>query len=594
MTTALETAVQHIIELRSRLEVLLEAIPSMSPHNAQYFLFLRKFEKFFQPFWDMYSLLAARCERLDSQEYPALIEHVAEGRTCDQLLFLLQPDEALHARMSSSLCWFRLQLRDFIFRFASHDDYAAIFGTWNVRPTPTSFLEASEEMSDDIALSMVSHALHLRSLTGRWPGLPDIQEYIFDLIRRNIFKCYASDPRSYQEIQTHLRQIEAHCRVYGRCFLHLIALARKDKCLLEDNASCALRGVLEWYQLALSPEEFSSNRFLWSGVEIEFQAPLEEESLEKLAKEVRVQGGLSLTSHVGSPEVYAQDNVGVFCNDESLPWIQGFFSCEFASGVLKRWDDVRHISEVVGFFNRRGCGVDCSAGLHVHISRDSLSIETLKILALRFARMERLFRRAYFSQDRFEDLNFYAPSLLSLWATGHHTFERTVSYLLLTHFVRRAFDLDSLRDAVSGSCRYTSLYLGSKYETVEFRGHPGTLSEERILHYLQSLQALVAGCHRASSASFSKKRLREAVLLRQSDPTKRMRDPLYTSYCSNSFDSSSPPTDQCMDQWIALNRRVADEIVRTGKLPKPTARYKGLVAGVSSRYPLISCAHSWC
>jgi hypothetical protein len=482
----------------------------------------------------------------------------------------------------SSFDWVHLALREFIFVFGDPKDHKSLFNDWKARTTPENFMEAARVMVSDLMRSLVVHAIQTKRITGDHPSSEEALSYVIDLLRKGIFQAYTKDKRSWSKIEEHLTRINKVMEAYAADYRQFNTLLMKfERTHGAESHSNALKETLKYYQLRgeTTRDQKEPQKFYQCGLELEFQTPLRHGNIEMFARRIRQETGMYALSTVPSDEAYTNPEGGVLTSDDSLPTLEGYFPTEFASAVLKNREDEENLGRLLRFINQRGCLIDESAGIHIHVSREGCSIEGLQNLVLRFARMENLIRQCSFSENRAHDFNMYGPSLLSLYGDVSTAFNRTKNYLMMTHFVRKSEDIDLLFDASSCSGRYASLFLKTRLGTMEFRGHPATLSVKRIMNYFELTQALVDGAIRNDREFIPIKRLRMAMQLRQIDKTKILPDPLYAVCSYNKFDASDIPSLEVRKTVKQRFERVVKKTMQSKKEPAPTHNYQGQLRG---------------
>jgi len=572
----LEGLVKKLKEHQRKLDVLMQEVPKVDGFPCKYYLFLTRLDGFTLPFVDLYDRLIEKQSRqidvfnlfrVDMRSHiyvdVAIREGVAFRRPLRQIV--------------SSFDWVHLALREFIFIFGDPKDHQSLFGDWVVRTTPESFMEASRIMVSDIMRSLIVMAIQTERLTGEFPPAQEAQAFVIDLLRKEIFKAYRKDKRSWEKVKDHVARVNEHMNLYTTDFKEFSCAVTAVERQGHTVHSTSVRDLLSHYQLRGMTERDPKKpvNFYQCGVELEFQTPLRIGNIERFARRLRQEAGMHALSTSPLAGAYANSNGGVLSTDTSLPTLEGYFPTEYASAVMKTKEESTRVARVIRYINQRGCLIDNSAGIHMHISREGLPLKSLQNLVLRFARFEKLIRQCFFNESRYHDMNMYGPSLLSLYGDVKTSFGRTKNFLLMTYFARRSTNIDELFDASSCSGRYASLFLKTKLNTLEFRGHPATLSVNRVMNYFEFIQGFVDGAIKNDKELLSLHRLRKAAQLRKIDKTKCLPDPLYATCSCNKFDASDIPTRIVRKTVKKRFQRVTQKIYETKKTEEPDHNYDG-------------------
>lgn len=559
-----------------RLDSLMSEIPEIDGFPCKYYLFLTRLKGFTRPFTGLFDRLLEK-EARQSDVFDLfradLREHIYVDDAIRQGVAFRRPLR----NIVSSFDWVHLALREFIFVFGDPIDHKLLFNDWKARTTPEAFMEAARIMVSDLLRSLVVHAIQTQQLTGDYPTSDEALSYVIDLLRKGIFTAYKKDKRSWSKISEHLDSIDVALDDYATDYKKFNGMLMRFERAEGQPFSDEIKVLLKYYQLRgeVSHPANETPKFYQCGLELEFQTPLRHGNLEMFARRIRQETGMYALSTTASEEAFTNPHGGVLTGDDSLPTLPGYFPSEYASAVMKTKEDEENLAKLLRFINQRGCLIDESAGIHIHVSRDGCSIENLQNLVLRFARMEKLIRQCSFNEERAHDFNMYGPSLLSLYGDVSTAFMRTKNYLMMTYFVRNSDDIDHLFDASSCSGRYASLFMKTKLGTMEFRGHPATTSVKRIMNYFELTQALVDGAIRNDKQILPIHRLRMAVQLRKNDKTKCLPDPLYAVCSYNKFDAADIPSLNVRNLVKQRFQRVVKKTMQSKKEPEPEHNYDG-------------------
>jgi hypothetical protein len=571
---------KRLIMHRRTLNTLLSEMPKMK-EPCRYFLFLTKVDGVLEPILCLLTQLAM------TQSKGVFSRFIADLEKSNDLISSIKsftPKIKGQKDLCRKLQWLSLVLREFIFMFGTSEDHKRLFNDWNLRTTPKCFVEAADIMVRDAVISVCAYAIHFQSREKRKPSEEEIRIFLKSLFCSKLFMSYYKKRQSGLSIERKTQLIDSVLSQYAEDFLLFeSALSTKSKrsCRQIDKGTTS---VINFFELHFAPERNTARPVeIDYGVEIEFQAPKSEVDISHLAQTVRKRTTFSGLSTFPSNAAYLNRKGGVLMVDESLPRLKGYFPVEFASPILSTRVDLKHIENLAHGLRQKRCVVDESSGVHVHVSRKSFSKKSLKTLAIRFARQEDDIRKVFFDDTRISDNNMYGPSLLSLFGDTFERKNQAKNFILLTHFVRRARTLDEIHDAASAGSRYTSLNVKTKYDTIEFRGHPGTLSGKRISNYVEFILDFAAMAKAPMPSQSCNRRLVKTLALRARDRTIRLHDPLNVVSRYNLFKSSAISSTATIQKIVRMHDRVTQNIHLTQKLADPYHNYDGQL-NVRGRY----------
>lgn len=156
---------------------------------------------------------------------------------------------------------------------------------------------------------------------------------------------------------------------------------------------------------------------------------------------------------------------------------------EIVSPVLQGREGLEELRKVCMVLNRLGCKVNKECGLHIHHHAADLNTKNFQNLFCLYSKYEKLIDRLH-PRNRRDDNNYYC-SPLNKNDAFYGTYEDLALRIKSCKTVR---DLQNLF-----STRYLKLNIQSfsKYGTLEFRQHAGTLDYEQIQNWILFTQLMV-------------------------------------------------------------------------------------------------------
>lgn len=146
----------------------------------------------------------------------------------------------------------------------------------------------------------------------------------------------------------------------------------------------------------------------------------------------------------------------------------GRVGMEVVSPILEErdFDKIRQICRAL---SEIGARVNRTCGLHVHVGARSLSLDSMKRLAILYGQCEP-FLDQLLPPSRRGDLNTYCKSLKQ-----HMNVQRVLTAHSVTHIAQ----------GIQSASRYVKLNFTSywRHGTVEFRQHSGTIDPEKIINW---------------------------------------------------------------------------------------------------------------
>jgi hypothetical protein len=167
---------------------------------------------------------------------------------------------------------------------------------------------------------------------------------------------------------------------------------------------------------------------------------------------------------------------------------------ELVSPILRGIEGLEMASKSVGALLNAGARVDRTCGLHLHVGMDNLvGAEIMKVIDLYIAnqkninqilansRHENRFCPSFDPNDRINSR--YGSGVIAEYNAIANAFNGAVSEA----------DLNSSRIALRNINRYRAInaHAYSKYGTIEFRQHQGTLNGEKLTSWIQFVLALI-------------------------------------------------------------------------------------------------------
>lgn len=220
------------------------------------------------------------------------------------------------------------------------------------------------------------------------------------------------------------------------------------------------------------------------GIEIEFLPPAHYTTPTALAEALSGPAGLAIRAAYRQS---ATERNWKIVNDSSVcvntpgGLVTGF---EAVSPVLQE-NQFNQIDAMCRALSAIGARVNRTCGLHVHIGANSLSLDTMKRLAILYAEVEP-WLDSLLPPSRRESQNIYCTS---------------VKNQLVLQKVLDATNVAGIANGIANGSRYVKLSFSSywRHGTIEFRHHSGTIDAEKIKHWAWLCSQLVATAMREVS-----------------------------------------------------------------------------------------------
>ncbi len=150
---------------------------------------------------------------------------------------------------------------------------------------------------------------------------------------------------------------------------------------------------------------------------------------------------------------------------------------ELVSPILHGRDGLDQVASAGRALRHTNAQVNTSCGVHAHFDAATLTIPHLRRLCLNYLRLEALID------------SFLAPSRRG----STNQFCRSIRHTGAEAAINAATNFDELQRAVNSGGRYYKLNLQcfSRYGTIEFRQHHGTIDAEKITFWLRFLHCLI-------------------------------------------------------------------------------------------------------
>lgn len=485
---------------------------------------------------------------------------------CDLLREKLNGDEYMFFEKTKA--WFNISFRDFAYIFGHTDDYKNLFGEWTVRVSHKSHYVTVDRIFYEVMCFLENTSIAYKTKHSEYPSDHFISNCIFEFVTEKYFKNSIWRRMDWTSLCSSINDLDTAINEYAESFMAFSSLCASIK--NKKSLDVKWQREIDYYQI-YGFSELQSQQFLNGGIEIEFQTPDNFNGLKGIGEHLTKnfeKNHLEIDVNYSALTAYDHKSC-VIATDESLPLFENFFPVEYSSSIITSYEEYKQVDSVVECLNTLNCEVDSSAGLHIHISKEKADLTALKRIILRYARCEHLIRKYFYSKDRESDHNLYSPSVFSNFYGDASKKDRTKSFLLLVYFLYEAESEIEVYDAASASCRYTGLYTYTKFNTIEFRGHPATLSAERIKNYFDFVQNFIVCSLQNSSPVLDRKYLRFALDARSKDLTSVKKDSLQVHYKYNQYVFNQRTPLEIYRNIYALNVRVSDEIIKTGKLLEP-------------------------
>lgn len=156
--------------------------------------------------------------------------------------------------------------------------------------------------------------------------------------------------------------------------------------------------------------------------------------------------------------------------DGSIRGSQGF---EIVSPILKGQDGLNQLEKVCRALKECNAFINKTCGVHIHFDAKKFGVEQFKNIMLNYANLENVID-SFLPKSRRENNNSYCKSIKS------HTSK-----------IENATTINQLTNAIP--TRYSKLNTQSytRYNTIEFRHHAGTIEFEKISNWILFLHNLV-------------------------------------------------------------------------------------------------------
>ena len=158
---------------------------------------------------------------------------------------------------------------------------------------------------------------------------------------------------------------------------------------------------------------------------------------------------------------------------------RNFYPVELVSPPLSGNAGLEEVTIAMNIIEELGCTVNKSCGVHVHHHAADLNLNDFKALVYNYSKAE-LALDEVIPPSRRQDMNIYCQSIRNLLRFNEDKLENANS---LNDIIQRFFNGD----------RYYKLNLTSysKYSTVEFRHHSGSVEAAKITNWIVFTQLLV-------------------------------------------------------------------------------------------------------
>ena len=152
---------------------------------------------------------------------------------------------------------------------------------------------------------------------------------------------------------------------------------------------------------------------------------------------------------------------------------------EMVSPVLQGEQGFASVAKAVKALLNAGAKVDVTCGLHVHLGMDGLSgADIIKVVELYTANQSNI--NNVVSKSRHN----------TRWAKRHDLNDATLDYIRRTGSTNELRSVCAHLDNRTYRYKTVNLVAYSKYGTVEFRQHQGTLSAEKVISWVKFVMAL--------------------------------------------------------------------------------------------------------
>lgn len=392
------------------------------------------------------------------KEYASSVEtyNIDCEKFCSVKNGILHKDREL-GKIIDKIETFSFEIRQFVYSFATEQDYVREFGNWVYKPNyPYSHLHGLA-LSVDVLNKMSESFNHF----ARNPA--EATRHLVDSYLRN----HIAPKYRYNNRYTYKSRKAAVKR--------FVALRNR---MGEEYQAGEYNQYSEMFQIE-TRHKTKFGQYRANGFELEFYVPSEYGDYSKLIDYLKEKHGWKKVYTTNKdPEVYKDNTAaGVIERDESLAAMQGLAPVEYASRIMRSKDDEQECLKIMDSFDKGYANIHCS--LHQHVSAEGFTLETYKRLVKRMMQHESFIVNNFAAPERRDNRLLYATYISRNLSSNDKR-----DYPFLCVMTDMCDNIDELREMVGFGHKYKTLNIMPS-KTVEFRYMNANFNSRYVSAFLQ-------------------------------------------------------------------------------------------------------------